>query len=90
MFYTYIIQSVTTRKHYIGSTENINKRLDQHNSGKTKSIKNNWPFVLIYSEVYNTRQEAYRREKEIKSYKGGNAFRKLLSRDTQVVNEDRL
>jgi len=37
------------------------------------------PFELVFSETYRTRREAMKREKEIKSYKGGNEFIKLLA-----------
>ncbi|MCJ7739971.1 GIY-YIG nuclease family protein [Candidatus Microgenomates bacterium] len=94
MFYTYIIKSKTTERYYIGSTQNLEERLIRHNSGLTKSIKNRGPFKLIYNERYNTRQEAYRRERQIKRYKGGNAFKQLLektgSRDTEVAKRGSL
>jgi putative endonuclease len=79
MFYTYIIQSETTRKYYIGSSEDPNKRLKQHNAGKTKSLKNKGPFKLILVENFPTRSEAYTRELQIKSYKGGEAFKNLIN-----------
>jgi predicted GIY-YIG superfamily endonuclease len=55
------------------------KRLDKHSRGETKSMKNRGEFELIYVEECSSRAEAMRREKEIKRYKGGVAFKKLLS-----------
>jgi putative endonuclease len=78
MYYTYIIQSVRTKRYYIGSTQNIDNRLKRHNKGFTKSIKYNGPFILIYKEEYPTKAEAYKREKQIKKYKSGAAFKKLI------------
>ncbi len=43
------------------------------------SVRHRGPFELIYKEEVETKIEAIRREKEIKSYKGGEAFRKLVS-----------
>lgn len=83
MFYTYIIQSVPLKRYYIGSTSNITERLKQHNTGYTKTTRNHGPYILIYVESYNTRGEAIKREKEIKRYKHGNAFKKLITNNNQ-------
>ena len=77
-YYTYIIKSVKTGGYYIGSSENVEKRLHQHNNGKTKSTKNGIPWEIIAVEKFDTRLEAIRRELKIKSYKGGNAFKNLI------------
>ena len=78
MYFVYIIQSLKDRKYYIGSTSNIELRLKFHNSGRQRSTKHRIPFVLVYSESFQNRSEAEKREKQIKSYKGGEAFKKLL------------
>jgi len=78
MFFVYIIRSIKTKKYYVGCTNNIERRLKEHNNNKTFSLKNRGPFELIYKEEYSTLKEARKREKEIKSYKGGNAFKRLL------------
>ena len=67
-----------TKRYYVGCTNNIERRLKEHNNNKTFSLKNRGPFELIYKEEYSTLKEARKREKEIKSYKGGNAFKRLL------------
>ena len=85
MYYTYIIQSQKNNRYYIGSTKDLNRRLLEHNSNNTQSLKNKGPFKLIYKEQYQTVIEARKREKEIKSYKGGNAFKKLLIYPSLVV-----
>lgn len=82
MFIVYILKNKTTGRHYIGSTNNLLRRLSEHNRGHTKSIR--WQtgiWEAIYTEEYNILLEARRREKQIKSYKGGNSFKKLLMRD---------
>jgi putative endonuclease len=78
MFFTYILQSKKTNKFYVGSCFDLEKRLNEHNSGKTKSTRSGVPWFLFHSEKFNTRQEAYKRERQIKSYKGGNAFKKII------------
>jgi len=67
MHYLYILQSIKDNGFYIGITENIEKRLKDHNYGKTKSTKNRRPFRLIYSEQFNNRLEARTREIELKT-----------------------
>lgn len=78
MYFTYIIQSQKTSKFYIESTRNIEKRIHEHNNNWTKSTKGKGPWKIIYTEHYETKSEAMKREKEIKRYKGGNSFKKLI------------
>jgi putative endonuclease len=78
MHYVYIIRSVKDGKYYIGETSDIITRLKYHNSGKQRSTKSRIPFELVFSEEYMTREEALRREKQIKSWKGGEAFKRLI------------
>ena len=66
-WYVYILQSLKNGRYYIGSTENPEKRLAEHNGGKTKSIRYLTPFELKYKESYNTRVEARRREAYLKN-----------------------
>lgn len=79
MFYTYILQSESTGKYYIRQTNNLEQRLDRHNSHPDTYTKNRGPWKLLYWEEFTTRAEAMHREKEIKSYKGGNSFKKLIT-----------
>jgi putative endonuclease len=88
MFYVYILKSSITKKHYIGCTDDLERRLLEHNNGKVKSSKAYKPWAMIYTESYNTGNEAFKRERQIKSYKGSEAFRNLLlnkRRDARVV-----
>jgi putative endonuclease len=65
-------------RYYIGETADVEARLRFHNSGKQRSTKNRIPFKLIMFEVYSNRSDALVREKQIKSWKGGEAFKKLV------------
>jgi putative endonuclease len=78
MFQVYILQSIKNGKYYIGHTHNVASRLLRHNSGQVRSTKHGTPWEIVYTEKYQTRSEAYKREFEIKSYKGGILFKKLL------------
>ncbi len=79
MYWVYIIRSLRDNKHYIGYTNNLDRRLQEHNRGKSESVKHRGPFILVHCEKYLTKIEAVRREKQIKSYKGGEAFRRLFN-----------
>ncbi len=79
MWYVYILKSVKTERFYVGQTENLKKRFEQHNSGKTQSLKAYLPFEIVRVEEFSSKQEACRRERKIKSYKGGEAFKRLLN-----------
>ncbi len=69
MFYTYIIYSKSKNKFYIGYTHDLEKRLERHNSGLSRSNKSGTPWKLVYSEKFATKSEAMKREFEIKHKK---------------------
>ena len=77
--YVYILQSLKDKKFYIGETHDVEGRLIFHNSGKQRSTKNRIPFKLILVEEFDTRSDALAREKQIKKWKGGNAFKQLIN-----------
>ncbi|MEK7553365.1 MAG: GIY-YIG nuclease family protein [Patescibacteria group bacterium] len=79
MYFVYILKSKKTSRHYIGYTDNLQRRLKEHNSGKTKSLIRHIPLEIILVEEYKILEEARKREKQIKSYKSGEAFKKLLN-----------
>jgi len=70
MFYAYVLKSQSAGSHYYGSTENLDRRLQEHNSGKMKYTKGRRPWILHYFEEYETRSEAVKREKFFKSIDG--------------------
>jgi len=71
MYYVYVLYSSTHNKIYIGFTSDLETRLKSHNELATKgwTIKFR-PWVLVYSEIFSTKPEAMKREKELKSAKG--------------------
>ena len=66
-------------RYYIGQTQDLTKRLEKHSLSKTKSMKNRGEFDVVYVEKCSSRADAMRREKQIKRYKGGDAFKRLLA-----------
>ncbi len=76
----YILQN-TKNHYYIGITQlEPEQRLIRHNRGDVQSTRKDKPWKLIYSEGFDTLQNARVREKQIKSWHSGNAFRKLLAK----------
>lgn len=63
---TYVLKSLKDNKLYIGSTDNIERRLVEHNSGKNKSTKHRRPFVVVYKEEFTNIREARLRERQFK------------------------
>ncbi len=78
MYFTYIIKSLKNGKYYIGSTNNIERRVSEHNAGHSRYTKNKEPFELVYKEEYNTNSEAKNREYYFKSLKSSKAIEKLI------------
>ena len=80
MFHLYILLSEKTNKFYIGSTGNMEDRLIRHNSGRSKATKAGIPWKLMYTEEFETRNEAIKREMELKSWKSHNRVAQLVKR----------
>ncbi len=79
MFVVYVLQNLVSHRHYVGSTNNLERRVEEHNRGQTKSTRQKGTWKVLYTEEYDTALEASKREKQIKSYKGGNGFKKLIA-----------
>ena len=79
MFSVYILKSEISGRYYVGYTSNLNQRLRNHNSGKNSSTKYGIPWKIVYSEELKDKKSAWLREKQIKDYKGGEAFKKLVN-----------
>ena len=58
MFYIYILKSSKDNRTYVGYTDNLERRLSEHNSGQSKATKYRRPFELIFSEQFKTSTEA--------------------------------
>ena len=69
MFYVYVLISLSTDKLYIGHTNNVERRLTEHNKGKSISTRNRGPWKLIGYITLDSRSEAMRIEKRLKSFK---------------------
>ena len=74
MYFVYVLFSNKLNKRYVGSTQDVDRRLTEHNLGKSKFTSSGIPWELIHKESFSTNAEARRREMFLKSGVG----RKLL------------
>ncbi|MBT3835161.1 GIY-YIG nuclease family protein [Candidatus Peribacteria bacterium] len=70
MFHVYLIESESSGKWYIGYTNDLKRRLREHNNHKNISTANESKWKLIYCETYVDKMDAIGREKFLKSGSG--------------------
>ena len=78
MYYTYVLRSLKDSKFYTGYSDDLKRRLGQHNRGLNFSTKSRKPFVLIYYEACLNQYDARAREKYLKSGMGKRYIRNRL------------
>ena len=82
VYYTYILKSIKNDKLYVGSTSDLRKRFQEHNTGKGgKYTKANRPFKLIYYEAYTNKELALKAEKFYKTGNGRAVLKRKLGLD---------
>jgi len=74
MYTLYVLQSLKDNRTYVRSTDNFERRLKEHQSGRVISTKHRRPFKVLFTEEFETLQEARKRELY---YKSGAGRRKL-------------
>ena len=80
MQYVYVLRSTKDGKWYTGCTEDVRKRFSDHNDGKVPSTKGRGPFELIYYEASLNSEDAFAREKYLKSGMGKRYLKNRLKR----------
>ena len=71
MYYVYILESLDEdKKHYIGYTRDLRKRLREHNSEENRGYTKNRKWRVKYYEVYESKELALKREKRLKNHSG--------------------
>ena len=78
MYFVYVIGSKTRGTKHIGQTNNLERRIKEHNSRIGRFTSNKGPWVLLYSEVFESRELAIQREKVLKSGKGRELIRDIV------------
>ena len=77
-FFVYAIKSKKDGRIYVGFSENVDRRLKEHNSGKTKSTKGYLPWKLFFTKECETRIEARKLEKYYKSGIGKEKLKRMV------------
>ena len=67
MVYVYAIKSLKDNRIYVGQTNNLDKRVNEHNAGATKTTKPFRPWHLFYKEKFPDRKTAREKEKYFKA-----------------------
>ncbi len=78
MFYVYILQSEVDGSYYIGFTENLEKRISQHNNGESNYTRRKMPWKLAYFEAFETKADAIKRERFLKAQKNKVFYQRLI------------
>ncbi|MBZ0204048.1 MAG: GIY-YIG nuclease family protein [Ignavibacteria bacterium] len=77
-FYTYIIKSKIIKRYYIGTCSNLELRLNRHNSGNSRSTKGYIPWEIVYSEEFENKSDAIKRENYQKRQKSVEFIEELI------------
>ena len=75
----YILQSLINNRFYIGCTNNLVSRINEHNRGYVKSTKAYIPWKLVYQEKFDKLSQARKREHQIKSWKKRKSIERLIN-----------
>jgi len=79
MWHIYLIQNDITLEKYIGITNNLDRRINEHNKGQSKATNRlDGTWILIYAELYRSKEDAILRERKMKLY--GKSKQELFKR----------
>jgi putative endonuclease len=77
--YVYILKSEINNRYYVGSTNNIERRLEEHNKGESKYTKLTKPFSIVFYQEFENIRIARQVEYKIKKYKSRSIIEKVIS-----------
>ncbi|MBI1307089.1 MAG: GIY-YIG nuclease family protein [Bacteroidetes bacterium] len=88
MYFVYVLRSLKDGSTYIGFTSDLERRLIEHNEGRTKSIKHKIPYELYYYEAYSDKSTARRREIKLKKsgYEKEKLFERIFNSENKEIN----
>ncbi|HET6540294.1 MAG TPA: GIY-YIG nuclease family protein [Chryseolinea sp.] len=79
MFYVYCLKSLARNYIYVGLTDNLDRRISQHQNGENRTTAPYRPFLLFHTEQFLNRAQARTREKYLKSGVGKEFLKQLLN-----------
>uniref|UniRef100_A0A832DFW2 GIY-YIG nuclease family protein n=1 Tax=Ignavibacterium album TaxID=591197 RepID=A0A832DFW2_9BACT len=77
-YFVYILYSKEHNKTYVGYSNNLERRLKEHNSGKSEYTKKYLPWKIVYTEEYESEIDARHKEKYYKSAAGRRKIKKII------------
>lgn len=77
-YYVYVLLSLKDNNFYIGFTDDLERRLKEHERGKNISTSKRLPIKLIYFEGHLSKEDALRRESYFKTTKGKVTLKQIL------------
>ena len=77
-WFVYILRSEEDGKRYFGCTQDLNERLARHHKGQVRTTRNRGPFSLLHVERFESREEAFAREKFLKTWAGRIELSRIL------------
>lgn len=80
----YILQSLVNNRYYIGSTNDLVRRLEEHNKGNSKYTKLTRPFKLVFSQEFRDLEMARRVEYKLKRQKSKKLIEKII-KDQKIL-----
>jgi len=78
MTYVYILQSQKNGRYYIGSANNPQKRLHEHNDGQVTATKYIRPLVFVFEQMFITQKEARGVEAKLKKFKSRRVIEQII------------
>ena len=85
LFFTYILESEVDGSFYIGQTNSVDERLKRHNKGYSKSTSTKRPWKLVFKKEFESRSEAVKMEKYLKSLKKREAILNWIQNQRDVA-----
>ena len=79
MFFVYVLRSGTTGRLYTGSCSDLSRRLHEHNAGQSPATRHGSPWLLLHTESFPTRAQAYARERFLKTGAGRDELARTLA-----------
>ena len=81
MYMVYILYSVSSGKTYVGFTNDVNRRLIEHNVTEAKGFTLRYrPWKILHTEEYDDKKVAMQREKYLKTGRGREEIKKLIEK----------
>ncbi len=86
MYYVYVVRSKELDKNYVGYTQNLIRRLEEHHAGKSHTTRQMGTLQLVFYEAFLAQSDALRREKYFKTSKGRASLKQII-RDSILLKQ---